>query len=294
MSDYFVLRIESVSDAAESWLAEAAFACGALGMSEALPFEQPEGEEDVFVRRPAERTVDVYFERPPGPDFVSDLQARFPYAQVRLTGEKNRDWLSEWKKGFKPFPLTETIWVVPSWFETPQEAKIALRVDPGMAFGTGTHETTRLVACEMAALLKSHIPRSVLDVGTGTGLLAILAAKLGVPRVDATEIEEDSRRVAHENFRQNAVTVRLDEKQVGDLNEKYDWVLANIIDGVLVRIQEDLKARVRPGGWLLVSGIIGEREEFFLNEFKLPDGTDWTIRREDGDWRLFGAQFPGN
>ncbi len=153
-----------------------------------------------------------------------------------------------------------------------------------MAFGTGTHETTQLVA---EFLYEISPFDSVLDVGTGTGILAVLARQLGATQVSATEIEADSRRVAHENFSLNSVDVQMDERQVEDLTEKYDVVVANIIDGVLVRIQDALKARVKPGGWLVLSGIITEREPEFLTGFK----AHWTARKQKGDWLLFAARM---
>lgn len=288
MSDYFVLRLGAVSDRAEEWLSQEAFSSGALGMSEVLNFSQPEGEEDVFAKIPDERTLDVYFEKAPPHAFLQRIQSLFPAITAKISGEQNRDWLAEWKKGFKPFAITSRHWVVPSWCETPEEAQATIRIDPGMAFGTGTHETTRLVARELE-ILGPHA--SLLDVGTGTGILAILAKQLGFKKVAATEIESDSRRVAHENFALNGVEVQLDERQVGDLKDRYSVVVANIIDGVLVRIQDDLKARVKPGGWLVVSGIIKERECDFLTGFKLKPNQKWRVRRCDGDWLLFAVQL---
>ncbi len=287
-SDYFVLRLQSVNNRAEEWLSQEAFASGALGMSEVLNFSQPEGEEDVFAKIPNERTLDVYFEKTPPHAFVQRMQSLFPGITARITGEENKDWLAEWKKGFKPFALTNNHWVVPSWCETPADARFSIRIDPGMAFGTGTHETTKLVARELDALGPHE---SLLDVGTGTGILAILGAQMGFKKVTATEIEEDSRRVAHENFLLNNVRVTLDERQVEDLKDKYSVVVANIIDGVLVRIQDALKARVKPGGWLIVSGIIQEREKDFLEGFKLKPNQKWRSRRQNGDWILYAVQL---
>lgn len=285
--DYFVLRLNNVNDKSEAWLSSRAFDFGALGMSEALAFQQPEGEEDVFVSLPATRAVDIFFAQSPAPEFLDHLRAQFPEVRFTLTGELNKDWLAEWKKGFEPFALTRDHWVVPSWCQPPPQASFSIRIDPGMAFGTGTHETTRLVAEEL-----EHLgPRaSLLDVGTGTGILAVLACQMGFSEVHATEIETDSRRVAHENFGLNQVDVQLTEQQVEDLRTQYAVVVANIIDGVLVRIQDALKTRVQPGGHLVVSGIIKEREQDFLNGFHLPAGKSWR-RRERGDWLLFTVQL---
>jgi ribosomal protein L11 methyltransferase len=291
-ADYFVLHVENLDALAEEWLSGEAFTFGALGISEVLPFDQPEGEEDVYTRIPDRRAVDIYFQAAPAREFVETLRARFPQAVVEVRGETARDWLAEWKKGFKPFALTPGHWVVPSWCEPPPSARHKIWIDPGMAFGTGTHETTQLVAEAMAELLHETKCSSCLDVGTGTGILAVLARQLGIAHVRATEIEPDARRVARENFAANGCAdIVLNDQQIEDLAETFDLVVANIIDGVLVRVQEALKARVRPGGWLMVSGIIGERETDFLSGFHLPAGTTWSKRAAKGDWRLFAVRM---
>lgn len=288
MSQYFVVHFSNVDARAEEFLSNNAFDWGALGMSEVLPFEQPEGEEDVFTKIPDKRAIDIYFDRLPAPGFIELVRSRFPSVMLRVKGEENKDWLAEWKKGFKPFSLVAGHWVVPSWLDVPAEATSPIKVDPGMAFGTGTHETTQLVAEYLYEVAGRQKITSMLDVGTGTGILAILGAQLGIPKIAATEIEADSRRVARENFELNGVRqIQMDERQVEELDEKYDVVCANIIDGVLVRIQDALKARLKPGGTLILSGIILEREKDFLDGFK----AEWTARRQKGDWLLYATNI---
>lgn len=288
MSQYFVVRFSNVNETAEEFLSHVVFEWGAAGMSEVLAFRQPEGEEDVFTVVSDARDIDVYFESVPDQGLLELVRSRFPEVAIKVQTEQNRDWMAEWKKGFRSFPLVRDHWVVPSWLEAPAEAKQIIRVDPGMAFGTGTHETTQLVAEYLYELLPPNKFESLLDVGTGTGILAILARQLGVPKVAATELEPEARRVAHENFELNQMTeIQLDERQVEDLKQQFDVVCANIIDGVLVRIQEALKTRVKPGGWLIVSGIITERDQDFLNGF----AATWKVRRQKGDWILYAAQL---
>jgi ribosomal protein L11 methyltransferase len=298
-SEYFVVHLKNVSDAAEEWLSSAAFEFGALGMSEPLAFDQPEGEEDVFTRIPDQRAVDIYFQTAPAREFIEDLRTRFPDTEVRVAAEQERDWLAEWKKSFQPFALVNGHWVVPSWCEPPPQAQHKIWIDPGMAFGTGTHETTQLVAEALVEILPPQTAtapptaaaaaaNSALDVGTGTGILAILARQLGVAKIAATEIEPEARGVARENFERNqCADVAMNDRQVQDLTEKFDIVMANIIDGVLVRIQNDLLARVKPGGWLVLSGIITEREKDFLEGFQIKT---WDLRRQKGDWLLYAVK----
>ncbi len=288
MSQYFVVHLSNVDARAEEFLSVNAFDWGALGMSESLPFEQPEGEEDVFTKIPEKRNLEIYFGKLPAPGFIELVRSRFPSVMLRIKGEENKDWLAEWKKGFVPFSLVGAHWVVPSWLPVPAEASFPIMVDPGMAFGTGTHETTQLVAEFLFEVVQKQKPQSLLDVGTGTGILAILAKQLEIAKVSATEIEADSRRVAKENFELNKTgDIELDERQVENLDDKFDVVCANIIDGVLVRIQDSLKARLNPGGWLIVSGIITEREKDFLAGFK----ADWLERRQKGDWVLYATRI---
>jgi ribosomal protein L11 methyltransferase len=114
---------------------------------------------------------------------------------------------------------------------------------------------------------------------------------LGYAPIAATEIEPEARRVARENFQLNQTSVRMDERQVEQIADRFDVVVANIIDGVLVRIQDTLKARVKSGGWLVVSGIIKEREKDFLSGFQLPSGATWEKREAQGDWLLFATRL---
>ncbi len=289
---YFVLNIQNASSATEDWLSDQAFQNGALGISEVLGFHQPEGEEEVFTEISERRNLEIFFSDPPPAQFLTEIRHRWPEVGIAVRGEKSRDWLAEWKKGFVPFALVEDFWVVPSWCKPPLAAVHKIWIDPGMAFGTGTHETTQLVAQTLVAVARENQPASCLDVGTGTGILAILARQLGIAHVQATEIEVEARRVAKENFTGNACSdIMLNEKQIEQLNGSYDVVMANIIDGVLVRVQDTLKMRVRPGGWLIVSGIISERENDFLAGFRLPPGHTWMRRVQKGDWLLFATRL---
>lgn len=291
MNDYFVLRVKNVPAAREPWLSEQAFDHGALGISEALGFEQPEGEETVHTIESERRALDIYFPAKPDRALLDKILNQCPQAELSVSGEANRDWLAEWKKGFKPFALEGPHWVVPSWCEAPPEATKPIRIDPGMAFGTGTHETTQLMAQMLVGLQSRYGFNTCLDVGTGTGILAILAKQLGFTKIRATEIEPEARRVARENFAANgAPDIEMTEAQVEDIKEKYDVVMANIIDGVLVRMRKHLLARVRPGGWLIVSGIITEREREFLRKFDLLPRS-WLKRLKKGEWLLFAARL---
>ena len=284
---YIEILLKNVPARLEELVSAVVFDCGGSGIMENLAFTQPEGEEDVFTTETKEKNLTVYFEKQPAENFWSELQKVWPEAQWEVQSKPDQDWMSEWKKHFKPFPLSEDIYVVPSWCEVPAEAKKVITMDPGMAFGTGTHETTQLVAEVLHQIVKQTEIKSLLDVGTGTGLLAILATYFVKGPIAVTELDEEARRVARENFVLNKVADKIQwhPTDLSQSTESYQMVVANIIDGVLVRLQDDLWKKAK--NYLVVSGIISERVEHFETHFKVPPG--WTLidKKQKGDWLAY-------
>ena len=236
--------------------------------------------------------LDVFFERAPPPTFFETIQSRWPQVEVRLHEEPNKDWMEEWKKGFESFRLCEEYWVVPTWLPVPKDAKRALSIDPGMAFGTGTHATTQLAAeltVEIARKIKAlgtSLGFSTLDVGTGTGILTMIAHFEGSQKTVGIDIDPEARRVARENLNHNKIyDVRIPDCTLGDIVEQFDLVIANIIDGVLLDLRPQILNVCRPKGWLVLSGIVKEREEIFQRNFfvdgKMPAGL---IRKTKDEW----------
>jgi ribosomal protein L11 methyltransferase len=168
-------------------------------------------------------------------------------------------WRDEWKKHFEPFAICESIVVRPPWRPyAPQAGERVIELEPGRAFGTGLHETTRLVAtllAERAALLAGT---DVLDVGCGSGVLALVALALGARAVRAVDVDSDAVAVTRENAARNGLSSRVesDEAPVGTLEARYPTVVANIEAKTLVELAPDLVARVAPGGLLVLSGIL--------------------------------------
>lgn len=179
------------------------------------------------------------------------------------------DWSTAWKKYYHPTRVGERLVVVPCWESyEPEPGQVILTLDPGMAFGTGTHETTRLC---MRLLEKCVTPEStLLDVGTGSGILAITGLLLGAKAAVGVDIDELATRVAAENAELNRVGDRL-RLYCGDLTEKlrgsselpksYDVICANIVADVIIRLAADVTRFMHPGSVLLCSGIIEERCE---------------------------------
>ena len=154
-----------------------------------------------------------------------------------------------------------------------------------MAFGTGTHETTQLVSRLLDKIARKRSLSTVLDVGCGTGVLAILAEKMGAEVVQAIDNDAEARRVARENVERNdCQSTVVEDFQIEEASEQYDLVLANIIDGILIKIGEPLVKTVKMGGLLLVSGILAEREEIFFDKFVRAYGLKIVDRRIQGDW----------
>lgn len=173
------------------------------------------------------------------------------------------DWSTAWKKYYHPTKIGEKLVVVPCWEEyecAADEVKVTL--DPGMAFGTGTHETTRL--CMQLLEKTVTADTRVLDIGTGSGILAITALLLGAKEAVGVDIDEVAVRTAHENAALNNVDERL-TVFIGDLTEKvsgtYDVICANIVADVIIRLSADVTKFVHEKTTLLVSGIIEERCE---------------------------------
>ena len=284
---YYRVLIESVPRNLEELITAEVFSRGASGVSEELSFRQMSRDYQPEILESDTITLQVFFETKPPSSLFSDLAEKFPQLTFRSFEEQNRDWMEEWKKEFQPFSLTSKYWVVPSWLQAPSEAVKSLYIDPGMAFGTGTHETTQLAAEGIQSFSgKNNVTSlSFLDVGTGTGILAMLAAREGFSSVVATEIEEEARRTARENLERNQLSqIVVPEGQIEDLQESFDFVMANIIDGVLLSLKKELLTKTKDGGYLLLTGILVEREKDFRQEFENEAAIELLQRWQKGEW----------
>ncbi|MEY4254209.1 MAG: hypothetical protein RLZZ566_1679 [Pseudomonadota bacterium] len=205
------------------------------------------------------------------------------FADASLLGihtVEEQDWVRLTQSQFEPVPITDEFWVVPSWHQPPAQAKWVLRLDPGLAFGTGTHPTTRMCLRWIA----THPPlgQRVLDYGCGSGILAIGAAMMGAAHVDAVDIDTDAVMATLANAKDNRVSVNtgLPDKVLGT----YALVLANILAAPLKVLAPLLCAHVHQGGQLLLAGIL-ERQ---VEEIQAAYQTHMTLQvadRQDG-WVL--------
>ncbi len=195
---------------------------------------------------------------------TQDVQAALTRAEVdfeslTVAHVEPVDWANHWKRHFVPLQFGR-LWVVPSWLQAPEGAEHILWVDPSSAFGTGLHATTALCLTRIDEI--SPV-RSVLDVGTGTGVLAMAACKLGATRVMGTDNDPEAVRVAIENAGKNDMTERmtLSGVDVADIEETFELVVANILAGPLEEMATALCATVASGGRLMLSGILGTQAE---------------------------------
>ena len=193
-------------------------------------------------------------------------------AKIDIIGVCEDDWANAWKAYYKPIKIGERIVIVPAWEKyDAKDDEIIVRMDPGMAFGTGSHETTRLVIGLLEKYVKSG--ERVLDVGCGSGILAICASKLGADLCRAYDIDPVAVKVARENIKdsgqENITCDRSDLLRQVDLNDGgYDIICANIVADIIIRMTPDVAPYLNDNGVILASGIIVERAEDVISCFE--------------------------
>lgn len=249
-------------------------------------------DEDIINKDKTRAAVSVYLseDRHVG-ETEEMLRARFASlgieADITSSGLREEDWANCWKKYYKPLHIGKNITVVPMWEEyCAQPGEVIVKMDPGMAFGTGTHETTALCA----ELIEKYLNKGarVLDVGTGSGILAVLASKLGASGVDALDIDENAVRVAKENCEKNQVRNVCCRKSdlVSEADGQYDFVSANIVADIILRLAGDIGDYIKPGSVMVLSGIIASQAQEVISAFERR-GFVLLERLENNDWNAF-------
>ena len=194
-------------------------------------------------------------------DFLSELptwNVQPAPATIDLKHVKSEKWAEAWKAAFPPQRIGKRIRITPTWHDTPHnETDILIQLDPGMAFGTGYHPTTRLSLELLEPTVEPH--HEVADIGTGSGILTIAAIKLGAKQVDAIELDPTAIPVAAANFQTNDVTpyVRLSQGDgLKEVARKYHLIIANILTKAILPIIPDCAKRLHPAGTVIFSGIL--------------------------------------
>lgn len=223
--------------------------------------------------------------------FLSEQTSLSPLPELFVSRLGEEDWADSWKHHFKPLQIGTRLLITPSWEPVAQdEPRSVITLDPGMAFGTGGHETTRL-CLECLEQILSHPDNNrngdrTLDLGTGSGILAIAAAKLGIHQIDAVDIDPQAVLVAKENCLLNQVStqVQCSVTPLDQLSGSYNIILANILAETLVSMAPQIVQRLSPGGHLILSGILAEREELVQTGFA-PFPLTLASSLQAGEWR---------
>lgn len=192
---------------------------------------------------------------------VEERIGSFRFGNIRFRSLSEKDWANEWKQYFHVTHVGESLVIKPSWEEyNPKEGEHVIKIDPGMAFGTGTHHTTNMCMARLEKVLPANA--EVFDVGTGSGILAIAAALLGAKSVKAVDIDAVAVRVARENIADNGLEDKIEVKE-GDLlrgtEGQADVIIANIIADIIIMLLKDIPGKLKDEGIFLASGIISDR-----------------------------------
>jgi ribosomal protein L11 methyltransferase len=212
----------------------------------------------------------------------------------RLAEVADQDWGESWKKGLGPISVGR-VFVRPSWIQAAVPAGAAeVILDPGMAFGTGTHPTTALCLGALSAVLQRRPGASVLDVGTGSGLLAIAARKLGAGRVLGIDNDPVAVKVAQENAALNGVALELGEEPLARLPGSFEVVVANILANTLVDMAADIARRLAPEGVALLSGILAPQADDVRAAYVAAGLAPCPeLDGQDGEWVVLGFRRAG-
>lgn len=233
-------------------------------------------DEELMKLRDAETTITLYLpDSPEGNENLAmvrdtlerlrglDAQGEWGRLAYALSGVREEDWANAWKQYYKPVPIGDRLIICPSWEDYAVKGKeVVLQMDPGMAFGSGTHETTRLCL----EILEKRIAggETVLDIGCGSGILSVAALLLGADHAAGIDIDPVAVRVACENAARNGVADRAVYRQgslAGDVTGTFDVICANIVADVIMEFAPIVPKYLKPAGCFLVSGIIDTRED---------------------------------
>jgi len=196
--------------------------------------------------------------------------------EYRLEAVSEQDWVRLTQAQFEPIRISDRLWIVPSWHAPPDPDAISIKLDPGLAFGTGSHPTTRLCLRWLEANLKGG--ESVLDYGCGSGILAIAARRLGAGRVLGVDIDPQAVEAAHTNAARNQVAIEFDLPEAAPW-QPVDVLIANILTNPLKMLRPLFAARVRPGGQLVLSGILAGQADELIGLY----ASDFDLSRWDED-----------
>jgi ribosomal protein L11 methyltransferase len=223
---------------------------------------------------------------------LQDLRIKIDLPNPAYSSLENKNWAAAWQERYHPIPLGEKLIVVPSWLENPQPGRIPIFIDPGMAFGSGVHETTQLCLILLEDALSEQPSTEMIDVGCGSGILSIAAAKLGVKQILGVDSEPEAIRVSVENAKKNGVksSANFASGSVAEILSgklplsRASLVVANIIAPILEELfQVGLGELVPVNGRLILSGILQNQMASILNCLEM-EGFEVKTRKKEGEW----------
>lgn len=211
-----------------------------------------------------ENVLDLYREEFQSRGLTDDELGSWDF---ELEEKKTEDWSQKWKEKWDVTHVTDKIAVVPDWIDyKPKENEVIIKLEPGCAFGTGTHQTTQL--CMKALEKYMNKGDKVADIGMGSGILSILAKKLGATSVYGCDTDDTVIEVAKENAKKNNVEATFDLGSADKINDKFDFVCANILHFVLAEIMGDLKNLMKTGALMSLSGILDEKKQMVIDAYE--------------------------
>lgn len=211
-----------------------------------------------------ENVLDLYREEFQSRGLTDDELGSWDF---ELEEKKTEDWSQKWKEKWDVTHVTDKIAVVPDWIDyKPKENEVIIKLEPGCAFGTGTHQTTQL--CMKALEKYMNKGDKVADIGMGSGILSILAKKLGATSVYGCDTDDTVIEVAKENVKKNNVEATFELGSADKINDKFDFVCANILHFVLAEIMGDLKNLMKTGAMMSLSGILDEKKQMVIDAYE--------------------------
>lgn len=279
--------------AAQEALEDALMACGALSLTYQDAADQPILEPELYQTPLWDELVLTAL-------FSADIDVaqtlalaqslfaqELPKHKVEIVEDK--DWVREWMDSYQPMAMGERLWICPSWCEPPNPDAVNLLLDPGLAFGTGTHPTTAMCLQRLDTMQCQH--KTVIDYGCGSGILAIAALLLGAESAIGVDIDPQALVASRDNAQRNHISEQqfalyLPENCPATIQA--DIVLANILAGPLVALAEQLMAMVKPGGELILSGLLVEQKQALFDAYTQIEFTE--IKTQEQWLCLYGIK----
>ncbi|MCP5149844.1 MAG: 50S ribosomal protein L11 methyltransferase [Ectothiorhodospiraceae bacterium] len=283
------LHVSVVCSASEVALAECALEeAGALGVTltdagDDPLYEPPPGATPLWQATRVTGLFDLALDTEA---CLAAIQLAMPGRVARIEPLAERDWTRAWLDRFGPMRFGERLWVIPTEHPVPADAEVALRLDPGLAFGTGTHPTTAMCLRWLDGL--DLRDRGVLDYGCGSGILAIAATLLGAHRADAIDIDRQALLATAENAGRNGVGARVHPTLPRPLPDAgYDVVVANILAGPLATLAPTLGPTLAPGARLALAGLLAAQADAVIAAYRPWCTLD--VRARDAEWVLLAT-----